>query len=119
MAKEKSATAIREAVRQAYVAKLAALLADNGETVLRVGTGTLSLPVLDETGNEAYVKIVISVPTGARGGNGWDGYEAEAAFRQDQADKAAKAAKTKAENEAKAARDKAAREAKKADKKGE
>lgn len=86
----------------------------NGEEVLRVGNGTISYPVVDAEGNEKFVKITFSVPTGSRADNEpYDGY-AEA---EDYKFKTEQAAIKKAENDRKKAakieKDKAMRKAKK------
>lgn len=89
-------------------------LETNGEEVLRVGNGAISYPVVDAEGNEKFVKITFSVPTGSRADNEpYDGY-AEA---EDYKFKTEQAAIKKAENDRKKAakieKDKAMRKAKK------
>ena len=86
----------------------------NGEEILRVGNGAISYPVVDAEGNEKFVKITFSVPTGSRADNEpYDGY-AEA---EDYKFKTEQAAIKKAENDRKKAakieKDKAMRKAKK------
>lgn len=86
----------------------------NGEEVLRVGNGAISYPVVDAEGNEKFVKITFSVPTGSRADNEpYDGY-AEA---EDYKFKTEQTAIKKAENDRKKAakieKDKAMRKAKK------
>ena len=86
----------------------------NGEEVLRVGNGAISYPVVDAEGNEKFIKITFSVPTGSRADNEpYDGY-AEA---EDYKFKTEQAAIKKAENDRKKAakieKDKAMRKTKK------
>lgn len=72
-----------------------------------VEAGAFAVPVED-----GFAKVIVQVPKGPRGGEGWDP-EAEAEmFAQEQAEKAEKAKEREAKKQAKIAKDKAAREAK-------
>lgn len=87
--------------------------------VLRTGSGSIAIPVLDEEQNERYIEITVKVPTGERGGDPYDGY---AMAEEYQRKIMAKEEKAKADAEAKAkkiARDAEIRAAKKAAKEAE
>lgn len=62
--------------------------------VKKVGTSAAMMPAVDEDGEEFYYKIQISVPRGARNGEGdytpYNGYEAAEEYAADVADKQAK-----------------------------
>ena len=69
-----------------------------------VGSGEISIPVLDAEGNEKYPKIKISIPRGTRNGEGgyipYDGYEAAEEYKAEQESKAQERAVKKAMKEA-------------------
>ncbi len=69
---------LRTELRNIYVEKIFNILKDSGEEVLKIGSQQIAFPVVDTEGNEEFIKIVISVPTGDRAGEPFDGYgEAE------------------------------------------
>lgn len=87
--------------------------------LLPTGTGSFSIPTLDEESFERAVKVTVEIPTGERGGDPYDPYEDSAAWLEKQKQKAEDA---KAKEEAKAkkmAKDAKAREEKKAAKEAE
>lgn len=89
---------------------------DGGEEeVLRVKSNEIAIPVVDSEGNERWIVITIKVPTGERGGDGYDGYSMAEDYQMKQEAKAEK----KAEKEAKAEADRKKREAEKARKEAE
>ena len=89
---------------------------DGGEEeVLRVKSNEIAMPVVDSEGNERWVVLTFKVPTGERGGDGYDGYSMAEDYQMKQAAKAEK----KAEKEAKAEADRKKREAEKAKKEAE
>lgn len=85
------------------------------EEVLRVKSNEIAIPVVDSEGNERWIVITIKVPTGERGGDGYDGYSMAEDYQMKQEAKAEK----KAEKEAKAEADRKKREAEKAKKEAE
>lgn len=89
---------------------------DGGEEeVLRVKSNEIAIPVVDSEGNERWMVLTFKVPTGERGGDGYDGYSMAEDYQMKQAAKAEK----KAEKEAKAEADRKKREAEKAKKEAE
>lgn len=85
------------------------------EEVLRVKSNEIAIPVVDSEGNERWIVITIKVPTGERGGDGYDGYSMAEDYQMKQEAKAEK----KAEKEAKAEADRKKRETEKAKKEAE
>ena len=89
---------------------------DGGEEeVLRVKSNEIAMPVVDSEGNERWVVLTFKVPTGERGGDGYDGYSMAQDYEMRQKSKAEK----KAEKDAKAEADRRKREAEKAKKEAE
>ena len=104
----------REAVRAEYMDKVMCFLESNQEEVLQVGSNEFAIPVVRSDGEEDYVVRACKMPTGARGGDGYDGYAMAADYTfkvEEKRKKAEAAAEAKAK---KIERDKKAREAKKA-----
>lgn len=85
------------------------------EEVLRVKSNEIAVPVVDSDGNERWMVLTFKVPTGERGGDGYDGYSMAEDYQMKQA---AKAEKEKAKAE-KAEADRKKREAEKARKEAE
>ena len=106
---------LREDLRDGFVKELIEALKGFGidkEDILLIKSNEIAIPKLDAEKNERYIKIAVSVPTGSRDGDAFDGYaEAEDYARKsaEKAEKAKKAAEAKAK---KIAKDKAEREAK-------
>lgn len=104
-----------EEIKLRYLKKISDFLDADGDEVLRTKSNVISLPVVDLEGNDTYAVITISVPTGTRQGDPYDGHAEAQNYAHDLAEKA----KKKAESEAKAAKDKAKREAKAKEKEAE
>ena len=96
-----SNTKLNEALKAQYLPLVINALEANGEEVLRTGSAEVAIPVVDSEGNEKFVRIVISVPTGSRkDADPYDGYsmaESYALTIKQNAEKKAKAEKAKAE----------------------
>ena len=66
---------LREQVKSLYLTKVRDGLENDGEEVLLVGSNKLAIPVVDAEGNEDFITITISIPTGSRDDNEpYDGY---------------------------------------------
>ena len=69
-----------------------------------VGSGEITLPLVDAEGNEKYPKIKVSIPRGTRNGEGgytpYDGHEAAVAYKDELESKAQERAVKKAMKEA-------------------
>lgn len=72
--------------------------------VLPVSASEITIPCLDEEGNEKFVLIKVSIPRGTRNGQGgydpYDGYAASEAYLLEQESKAQERAVKKAMKEA-------------------
>lgn len=99
-----------ENVKASYLALVSEALTNKEEEVLKVGSNEIAIPVVNENGDDIFVVFKVSVPTGSRDGEAYDGYELAAEYVRKCEEKAEKA---KAQAEAKAkkiAKDKANRE---------
>ena len=69
-----------------------------------VGSGEISIPIVDAEGNEKYPKIKVSIPRGTRNGEGgyipYDGYAAADEYKAEKESKAQERAVKKAMKEA-------------------
>ena len=99
-----------DALRNKYTIKLMDLLKDN-EDVMRTGSGTIAFPVVDDEGEDNWIKVTIQVPTGERDGTPYDGYGEADQYKSHIELKAVKAEKAAAAKAAKIERDQKAREA--------
>ena len=67
---------LREELKLQYLTDLIKYYTDIGEDVLRIKSNEIALPVVDREGNEDFIKIVVSIPTGAnKGTEPFDAYE--------------------------------------------
>lgn len=73
-----SKTILDNAIREKYINLVKDFLEKSDETVLVTGSNEIALPCVDDEGNEKYIVLTFKVPTGARGGEPYNGYnEAE------------------------------------------
>lgn len=111
-----SRKALREMVKSQYMEMLVKMLAEQ-EDVGITGTNEFNFPVVDSEGNEDFVVVKVSIPTGSRDGEPYDGYGARNDWDIHLKEKAEKAAKTAADKAKKIERDSKARAKKQAQKK--
>lgn len=111
-----SRKALREMVKSQYMEMLVKFLAEQ-EDVGITGTNEFNFPVVDSEGNEDFVVVKITIPTGSRDGEPYDGYGARNDWDIHLKEKAEKAAKDAADRAKKIERDTKARAKKKAQKK--
>lgn len=105
---------LQEMLRNDFLAKVVESFEQLGEEVLATASNEIAIPTLDQNGGEQWVVIKVSVPTGDRDGNAYDGYGTAETYKIKCAEKVEKA---KAQAEAKAkkmARDEKMRAEKKA-----
>ena len=92
---------LREQVKSLYRTKVREGLENDGEEVLLVGSNKLAIPVVDAEGNEDFITITISIPTGSRDDNEpYDGYGLAESYKlklEENQRKAEEKAKKKAE----------------------
>jgi len=104
----------RELLREEYLNTLIDSLLDNGETVLRVKSNEIAIPVVGCEGNEDYIVVTVKVPTGAnKGTEPYDGYEMAQDYEMKLAEKAEKKKKDEEKKKKKIAKDNEIREKKK------
>lgn len=106
-------TVEKDAIRDKVLDSISDYFENKGEEVLQIATNTLCFPFVFANGDEGYCRIVVSIPSGARGDTGgFDGHDQAEQFKQKQADKIVKAKEKEVQKQKKIAQDKAFREAK-------
>ena len=90
-----SMASMETAIRNDFISNISEFIENwRGADVLQVSASEITIPVVDEEGNEKFVLIKISVPRGTRNGDGtytpYDGYAAAEDYKLDLADKADK-----------------------------
>ena len=92
---------LRENIKAQYINTLKEFFTTNGEEVLQIKSNEFCFPIVDEEGNEDFVKITVAIPMGTRDDNEpFDGYGKAEEYQmklQAKAEKAEKTAKKKAE----------------------
>ena len=91
---------LNDKIKEVYYTLIASALTENGDEVLKTGSAEISIPVVDEQGNDKFLVITLKVPKGSRDGEPYDGYGMAEDFKMKQeakAEKKAKADKAKAE----------------------
>ena len=111
-----SRKALREMVKSQYMEMLVKMLAEQ-EDVGITGSNEFNFPVVDSEGNEDFVVVKVSIPTGSRDGEPYDGYGARNDWEIHLKEKAEKDAKSAADKAKKIERDSKARAKKQAQKK--
>ena len=106
----------REILRNDYLQKVIDAFLELDETVLRVKSNEIAIPVVGCEGNEDYIVITVKVPTGANKGlEPYDGFEMAKDYEMKLEEKAEKAKRKEKEKEKKIAKDKEIREKKNAE----
>lgn len=111
-----SRKALREMVKSQYMEMLVKMLSEQ-EDVGITGSNEFNFPVVDSEGNEDFVVIKVTIPTGSRDGEPYDGYGARNDWDIHLKEKAEKDAKSAADKAKKIERDSKARAKKQAQKK--
>ena len=99
--------------------RITKFLLEQDEDVRRVDNGAIAFPTGDEEGNDSWVVVRISVPTGTRDGEAYDGYSLAEDFEMKQKKDAERKAEAAAKKAKKIARDEAMRAQRKAAKEKE
>ena len=108
----KSKKLLHEEIRNRFLNDVIKHFQDGGEDVLLVKSNCIAIPTLDEEGNDEWVTLTITVPTGSRDdGEAYDGYGMAQQYHEKCEEARAKKAKAEADKKAKIERDKAQREA--------
>lgn len=111
-----SRKALREMVKSQYMEMLVKMLAEQ-EDVGITGSNEFNFPVVDSEGNEDFVVVKVTIPTGSRDGEPYDGYGARNDWDIHLKEKAEKDAKSAADKAKKIERDSKARAKRQAQKK--
>ena len=106
----KTQNEVHKNLREKVLTDLIEYLTEKGEEVLRTGSQQIAMPCVDEAGDDKFITITLSVPTGSRDGDAYDGYSVAEEYAMKVKSQAEKAAKAKADKERKIAKDKAKRE---------
>ena len=80
----KSRTALRNELKSTVLSELMHFYAEKGEDVQQTATHKFGFPCVDAEGNDEYIVLTISIPTGERGvdGDPYDLYGEAEASRQ-------------------------------------
>jgi len=106
-----SRKALREEVKMEYVSKFMEFLSNTEDDVLRVKSNEIAFPILDREGNEDFVVVKISIPTGSnKGTEPYDAYALAEEYSMKCKEKEEKAKIAKEKKMAKIAKDKERRE---------
>lgn len=111
-----SRKALREMVKSQYMEMLVKILSEQ-EDVGITGSNEFNFPVVDSEGNEDFVVVKVTIPTGSRDGEPYDGYGARNDWDIHLKEKAEKDAKSAADKAKKIERDSKARAKRQAQKK--
>ena len=113
-----SISALRKIVREAVAKDLMEYCTSKGEDARQTGSQQFMFPTVDPEGNEHYVVVTVSIPTGQRpdkitgkGGAAYDGYNEAECYEAETARKKAEAEQKAAAKAVNIAKDKAEREA--------
>ena len=97
---------LREEVKAQYLKTLMDFLKGEGEDAQQTGSNKFMLPVVDREGNEDFVVVTISIPTGSQKDNEpYDGYAEAESYAINCKVKKEKAAEAAAKKAAKIKRD--------------
>lgn len=107
---------LRNTVKEKYLSMLTDFFKGKGEDTLRVGSNEIAFPIVDSEGNEDFIVVKVSIPTGSRDGEPYDAYLVSQDYALKCAQKAEKKAEQERKKQVKIERDKKMREAKAANK---
>lgn len=104
-------------IRDARIKELMEIYGAKEEMVMQAASNIVCFPIVDEDGEEGWVKVTISIPTGAeKGSEPWDGFSLSEEYQMKLKDKAEKDAKAAKNKEKKIAADEKRRATEKANK---
>lgn len=96
-------------IKEKYLEMFSAFLAEK-EEILRTASNEIAFPIVDSEGNEKFLVVKFTIPSGSRDGEAYDGYAVAEDYSRRQTEKAEKAAKDAEKKKTKIAKDKANRE---------
>ena len=106
----KSVKTMKTEKKNEYLEKITKFLADNEEDVVRTGSGEIAFPIVLENGDECFITLKVSIPTGTRDGEDYNGYAVADSYKLDCVKSAEKAENARKAKEKKIAADKKRRE---------
>lgn len=101
----------RELLKQDYLVKVVNFFESLDEEVLQIKSNEIAFPVVDNDGNEDFIKITISIPTGSnKGTEPFDAYSLAEEFQMKQKQKEEKKRESEEKKKIKIEKDKKRRE---------
>lgn len=102
----------KNSLRKEALNRIMDLLREAGEDVLQTKNNKFMFPSVTEDGEELYFEVTVSIPSGSRDGDQYNGYDEAENFRIESEAKAEEKAKREAEKQRKIERDRAKRQEK-------
>lgn len=103
---------VSDELRARYLELVSTALKANGEEVLVTNSNEFAIPCVDTEGNDAYVQIIVKVPTGSHDGEPYNGHDMAKDYALKVQERKAKAEATARKKAEKVERDRKAREEK-------
>ena len=83
---------LREEVKMEFLSSIIDFFESREEEIIRIKSNEIAIPVVDKEGNEDFVKIVVSIPTGSnKGTEPFDAYSLAEEYQLKLKDKELKA----------------------------
>lgn len=83
---------LREEIKMEFLSSIIDFFESKEEEVIRIKSNEIAIPVVDKEGNEDFVKIVVSIPTGSnKGTEPFDAYSLAEEYQLKLKDKELKA----------------------------
>lgn len=83
---------LREEVKMEFLSSIIDFFESKEEEVIRIKSNEIAIPVVDKEGNEDFIKIVVSIPTGSnKGTEPFDAYSLAEEYQLKLKDKELKA----------------------------
>lgn len=105
-------TELKNLLRKDYLDKICHFLEENGEEVLQVASNKIACPCVDKEGNEEFIVLTFTIPSGSRDGEAYDAYGEADSYKLNCAQKAEKAKELAEKKAKKIAKDAKLRESK-------
>ena len=99
-----------EKIRDSFIKDLMNFIESQDNEAIRIKNNEVAFPIVYENGDEAFIKIAVSIPSGSRDGDIFDAYSLAEEFQINEKKKAGIAKKKAEEKQKKIARDEKQRE---------
>lgn len=83
----KTASMLRNELRDNLLAEFIQWRISMGDDAMQTKGNRFMFPCVDEKGNDLFCEVTISIPTGSRDGEGYDGYAEAEGYKADLEDK--------------------------------